>query len=91
VPNMDWLFVGHERYMDFTHEVGYTQESLVQVMSTVFSSVQVLPLDNDLTRGIRRFRTRVGRLLAGTVLKWADPEGGRGPIWCRSLLAVGRR
>ena len=21
VPNMDWIFAGHERYMDFTHEV----------------------------------------------------------------------
>ena len=32
VPNMDWLFAGHERYMDFTHEVGFTRESLAQVM-----------------------------------------------------------
>lgn len=91
VPNMDWLFVGHERYMDFTHEVGFTQESLSQVMGTVFSEVRVRPIDNDLAHGIRRLRTRIGRSLAGTVLSWADPEGGRGPIWCRSLLGVGRR
>jgi 2-polyprenyl-3-methyl-5-hydroxy-6-metoxy-1,4-benzoquinol methylase len=91
VPNMDWLFVGHERYMDFTHEVGFTKESISQVMGTVFREVRVRPIDNDLTDGVRRLRTRVGRLIAGTVLSWADPEGGHGPIWCRSLLATGRK
>lgn len=24
VPNMDWIHAPHERYMDFTHEVGFT-------------------------------------------------------------------
>lgn len=91
VPNMDWLFVGHERYMDFTHEVGFTQESLGQVMGAVFRETTVQPIDNDLTHGIRRLRTRMGQFVAGTVLSWADPEGGHGPIWCRSLVAVGRR
>lgn len=41
VPNMDWLLAQHERYMDFTHEVGFTRESLAQVMRQVFSSVHV--------------------------------------------------
>lgn len=41
VPNMDWLFAQHERYMDFTHEVGFTRESLAQVMRQVFSSVHI--------------------------------------------------
>jgi SAM-dependent methyltransferase len=41
VPNMDWLFAQHERYMDFTHEVGFTRESLAQVMRQVFSSVYI--------------------------------------------------
>lgn len=41
VPNMDWLFAQHERYMDFTHEVGFTRESLAQVMRQVFSSVDI--------------------------------------------------
>ena len=30
VPNMDWILGQHERYMDFTHEVGFTRESLAQ-------------------------------------------------------------
>ena len=41
VPNMDWLFAQHERYMDFTHEVGFTRESLAQVMRQVFSRVRI--------------------------------------------------
>ena len=45
VPNMDWLFSNHERYMDFTHEIGYTRESFFDVFRIVFGSdnVQVLP------------------------------------------------
>ena len=45
VPNMDWLFSNHERYMDFTHEIGYTRESFFDVFRIVFGSdnVRVLP------------------------------------------------
>ena len=32
VPNMDWLLSGHERYMDLTHEVGFTRESLATLL-----------------------------------------------------------
>lgn len=45
VPNMDWLFASHERYMDFTHEVGFTRESLGQVLRAVFESVSVHPVE----------------------------------------------
>ena len=41
VPNMDWLLAQHERYMDFTHEVGFTRESLAQVMRQAFTSVHI--------------------------------------------------
>ena len=41
VPNMDWLLAHHERYMDFTHEVGFTREALAQVMRNVFTNVAV--------------------------------------------------
>ena len=36
VPNMDWIWASHERYMDFTHEVGFTKESLRQIMRNFF-------------------------------------------------------
>jgi 2-polyprenyl-3-methyl-5-hydroxy-6-metoxy-1,4-benzoquinol methylase len=41
VPNMDWLAAGHERYMDLTHEVGFTQESLCSLLQLAFGSVTV--------------------------------------------------
>jgi 2-polyprenyl-3-methyl-5-hydroxy-6-metoxy-1,4-benzoquinol methylase len=41
VPNMDWLLAGHERYMDLTHEVGFTRESLTSLLSIVFREVSV--------------------------------------------------
>jgi len=42
VPNMDWLFAPHERYMDFTHESGFTRESIAQVMRNIFPTVTVI-------------------------------------------------
>ena len=44
VPNMDWIFSNHERYMDFTHEIGYTRESFEDIFRLYFdSNVKVLP------------------------------------------------
>jgi len=41
VPNMDWLFACHERYMDLTHEVGFTRESVTTLLQLVFHDVKV--------------------------------------------------
>jgi 2-polyprenyl-3-methyl-5-hydroxy-6-metoxy-1,4-benzoquinol methylase len=41
VPNMDWVFSGHERYMDLTHEVGFTRESLATLLLLRFGDVEV--------------------------------------------------
>jgi hypothetical protein len=41
VPNMDWVLSNHERYMDLTHHVGYTRESLSQMLRLYFDSVEV--------------------------------------------------
>lgn len=38
VPNMDWFGATHERYMDFTHEIGFTKESLGDVYRMVLNS-----------------------------------------------------
>ncbi|WP_418626577.1 class I SAM-dependent methyltransferase [Anaerosinus sp.] len=45
VPNMDWILASHERYMDFTHEVGYTQESLKDIFRIYFdnNNIKVVP------------------------------------------------
>ena len=39
VPNMDWLFSSHERYLDLTHEVGFTAQSLGQLLRLHFDQV----------------------------------------------------
>ena len=43
VPNMDWILSNHERYMDFTHEIGYTRESLADIFRLYFMKVDVYP------------------------------------------------
>jgi len=97
VPNMDWLFAGHERYMDFTHEVGFTKESLTQIVGMVFPRVEVFPADNDLRPGaglrprLARLRIGTARTVVRTLLRWANPEGGENPIWARSLIAVAKK
>jgi trans-aconitate methyltransferase len=91
VPNMDWLFASHERYMDFTHEVGFTRESLHQTVGSVFARLEVMPVESVVDPSRLRVRQRVARWVLTTLMTWADPEGAANPIWARSLLAVGYR
>lgn len=56
VPNMDWFFAQHERYLDFTHEVGFTQESLRDVLGFFFPSVSIhFPKDISDGGGLQSF------------------------------------
>lgn len=92
VPNMDWLFASHERYMDFTHEVGFTPESLRQVMSNVFATVAIQPVDSNLdSSALRGWKKRLARALLNRLLCWADSEGARTAMWERSLLGIGQK
>ena len=43
VPNMDWIMSQHERYMDLTHEVGFTRESLGELLRLYFNDVNISP------------------------------------------------
>lgn len=90
VPNMDWLFATHERYMDFTHRTGFTRESLRQVLSLEFDVLDVLPVDQAPFFDDVPWRRKLSRFVLGRLLSWSDPQGGNGPIWCRSLVAVCR-
>jgi hypothetical protein len=90
VPNMDWLFAQHERYMDFTHEVGFTLESLRQVMVNIFADVRVAPVDSIIVDDVWvNLKMKIGRYLLGKLLMWAEPQGASTPIWARSLIGVG--
>lgn len=88
VPNMAWLFAGHERYMDFTHEVGFTKESLMQVLNASGFHSEIIPVDHV------RYRSKKGRVyqqlcrrLMTFLLMGCDPEGASNDIFCRSILA----
>jgi len=92
VPNMDWLFATHERYMDFTHEAGFTKESLRQIMAQTFSGVQITASHNyGAVSLLRSFKMRIAQYILNGLFSWADPEGAQNPIWARSIIGVGRR
>lgn len=94
VPNMDWIFASHERYMDFTHEIGFTRESLGQLMRNVFGEVTVngsLPVMAHTARWMlaRWLRPAVIRFL--TLLFKVIGEGADEVLWySRSIIAVTR-
>lgn len=92
VPNMDWLFASHERYMDFTHEAGFTKESIGQLMRPVFNSLEIATIDHYRPVSmLGRLKKTIGRFLLGKLFEWADPQGAENPIWCRSIVGVGRK
>lgn len=89
VPNMDWLFAGHERYMDFTHEVGFTKESMEQVISLYFQDYKIFSADTIILKsGLRKIALKITRFILQSLLKIADPEGGSSDIWHRSLITI---
>lgn len=96
VPNMDWMLAGHERYMDFTHEVGFTRESLGQVLRTLYDDVTVLPVPPTELRGAayrvaRRLLWPLARWTVRSFLKLAGGDGEH-TLWeYRSILGVARR
>jgi 2-polyprenyl-3-methyl-5-hydroxy-6-metoxy-1,4-benzoquinol methylase len=89
VPNMDWIHAQHERYMDFTHEGGFTRESLRQALSDSYEILTVFPADNHPGRRfLGKVRARWARAALGTLLGWADPDLRDASLWERSLIAV---
>ncbi len=95
VPNMDWLFATHERYMDFTHETGFTKETLAQVMRNVFDGVRIIKSTPVVEPGLKM---KIGALLrpalislAGVLLKIIGE--GAGDVWWhnRSIIGTGRK
>lgn len=96
VPNMDWILAGHERFMDFTHEVGFTRESLGQVLRCVFGNAEIRAVEEPLTRPRRPHLSRrvlrpVARVLVGGLLL-ALGDGAAGTLWqARSIIGLARR
>jgi len=88
VPNMDWLFATHERYMDFTHEVGFTKESLSQVTLNFFDKVEVFTAGNIFNTTKGRIAHYIAKKIMGLLLRALDPEGHATAWNDRNLIAV---
>ena len=88
VPNMDWLFASHERYMDFTHEVGFTSESISQVTLNFFDNVEVFTAGNIYNTAKGRISHFIAKKIVSLLFRALDPEGNA-TKWCdRNLIAV---
>jgi len=88
VPNMDWLLATHERYMDLTHEVGFTPQSLSSFLRLAFDEISVVgsQLANP-TRAQRLLREPMIRLIRACL--YVLGEGADGALFSsRSLVAV---
>jgi 2-polyprenyl-3-methyl-5-hydroxy-6-metoxy-1,4-benzoquinol methylase len=91
VPNMDWLFAGHERYMDLTHEVGFTPESLTALLRLRFEKVEVVGSQpSNLTRSQRLLRKPMVRLFKYAFYVLGE---GAGDVMfeSRSVIALARQ
>ena len=88
VPNMDWILASHERYMDMTHESGFTRESLTTMLSLAFDDVVVRGSElASPTRSQRLLRPLVVRLLRR--LFYVVGEGASDLLFSsRSIVAV---
>lgn len=89
VPNMDWIFSNHERYMDFTHECGFTKESLGQVMRECFGNVDIMYNDNnDRHCGIK---TKIARKILFSLMYWSEPVITKDSLFSRCIMAVSQK
>jgi len=95
VPNMDWILGQHERYMDFTHEVGFTRESLAQVMRQVFKEVKVVRARPALPRGLKSAVERLARrvVVFGIHISLRLLGEGASDAWwdARAIVGVGKK
>lgn len=90
VYNADWLFCGHERYMDFTHETGFTKESLNQVMTLAFKEVDISTKSSPLRlTGRHKIQYYFFRKVISYILECAEPEMKNTPFMDRLIIAKG--
>lgn len=98
VPNMDWMFANHERYMDFTHEIGYTRESLRDIFRIVFGeeNVEIKAVNYIFPKTVRqKFIYRFLRPILLYLLKiiFTLVGEGAGDVWFanREIMAILRK
>jgi 2-polyprenyl-3-methyl-5-hydroxy-6-metoxy-1,4-benzoquinol methylase len=96
VPNMDWVMAAHERFMDFTHEVGFTRESLAQVLRLIYGNAEVHPVRdaspvNAAARVLRPLVRGTATALVGLILRGLG-NNAHETLWnARSIIGVAHR
>ncbi len=100
VYNADWLFSNHDRYMDFTHETGFTKDSLRQVMLFAFKIVEVSTIASPINfkaynaSRLSSFKESIRYLIMRKIIKFCiesiEPEMKEIPFMDRLLLGVGK-
>lgn len=89
VPNMDWIWASHERYMDFTHEIGFTKESLRQVMRNFFDNVNIEYTDNS--KRFHGIKTFLARMIVGPLLYWTEPYVPQIALFSKCIMGIGQK
>lgn len=87
VPNMDWIYASHERYMDFTHECGFTEESLIEILKPYFKRIHISYEDTS-------FNISARKQIARYILLKLYQEGGIDisyeKMWSQDIIAFAR-
>ncbi len=92
--NADWLFSHHDRYMDFTHEVGFTIESLRQVGLMVFENIYIETYPNPIVfeskyyviKKIRFMMYCFFRFFVKKIISFIEPEMKNSPLLDRYIF-----
>jgi len=93
-PNLGNPFSIFPRYKDFSHELGFTERSLYQILSTAgFRQIQILPWERDMDRSFKRFiEQRLSKTIDFILTKLYQIQGFVAPrILTPLLLAAARK
>lgn len=87
-PNMGNPFTIYLRYKDFTHEAGFTDMSLYQVLWTAgFRDIQILPFKRYFPRTFKRFiELKLNKIISVIIIKLFQIQGFVAPKILSSLL-----
>ena len=92
VPNMDWFWASHERYMDFTHNCGFTVESLDEVLLCFFDKVQFVYEDTLEYAGKKDWwKRKLAKKILWYIYAQAGALTAEENLFSRCLIAYARK
>lgn len=92
---MDWFLASHERYMDYTHEVGYNECSLEQVITKVFGNVDIVfaqtPRMFKKMKLIKRIIHGIATGIVGSLIIGCETQMNRKQIMSREIIGIAKK